>query len=104
MDDCLWACCVLLARGRCDGLIPCPEKSYGCVYFEFFCVVSQRSLRRADPSSRGVLWMIVFVSHVLLARGRWDGLIPPPEESYRVYVCVCVWVCSGATVTLFTYE
>jgi hypothetical protein len=27
-------------------------------------VVSQRSLRRADPSSGGVLWMTVFVSVV----------------------------------------
>ena len=29
MDDCLSGCCVLSARGRCDGLIPRPEESYG---------------------------------------------------------------------------
>ena len=24
-------CCVLSGRGLCDGLIPCTEKSYGCL-------------------------------------------------------------------------
>ena len=24
-------CCVLSGRGRCDGLITCPEESYGCL-------------------------------------------------------------------------
>ena len=23
-------CCVLSGRGLCNGLIPCPEESYGC--------------------------------------------------------------------------
>ena len=24
-------CCVLSGKGLCDGLIPCPEESYGCL-------------------------------------------------------------------------
>ena len=30
MDVC-YECCVLSGRDLCDGLIPCPEESYGCL-------------------------------------------------------------------------
>jgi len=53
-------CCVLSGIGLCDGLIPCPEESYGCL------------------SSR------------VLCRGLCDELISRPEESYRLwFVVVC---------------
>jgi len=66
-------CCVLSGRGPCDGLIPCPEDSYGC---------------------------LSVVSVVCCAgRGLCDGLIPCPEESYGCLsvvsvVCFQVEVCA----------
>jgi len=47
------------------------------------CVVRQRSLRRADHSSRGVLWMYVCCEcFVLSGRSLSDELITRQEESY----------------------
>jgi len=47
---------------------------------------------------------------VLSGRGLCDGQIPHKEEPYlerqreRACVCVCHWVCSGATITLYAYS
>jgi hypothetical protein len=48
-------------------------------------------------------WMPVSCEcSVLSDRGLCDGLIPRPEESYRVCVWACHWEWSGARVTLYT--
>ena len=49
-------CCVLPGSGLCDGLIPCPEESYGCVCCGCY---------------------------ILVGSGLCVGLIPCPEESYE---------------------
>ena len=39
-------------------------------------------------------WMSVsFECGVSSGTGLCEGPIPRPEESYRVYICVCVWMC-----------
>jgi len=78
---------VLLGRGLLDGLFPCSEESYKCLsdlrvvccqlhvcatgrflvqrsrmdvcLLGNLCVVRYRSVRRADPFYRGVVWMCV---------------------------------------------
>jgi len=70
MDVCLFECCVW---GLCDKPIPRPEESYllVCVSHKSFARVT--SLRQADPSSRGVLQVVVhvfvFVCHWSVATG-----------------------------------
>jgi len=58
-------------------------------------------VRRADHSSRGVLWMSVSCECcVLSGRGLCDGLITRPEESYgcvSVVSVVCYQVKVSAT-------
>ena len=58
-------------------------------------------MRRADHSSRGVLWMSVSCECcVLSGRGLCDGLITRPEESYgcvSVVSVVCYQVKVSAT-------
>ena len=41
---------------------------------------------------------------VLSGTGLYDRPNPRPEESYRVCECVCNWVWSSATVTLYPYS
>jgi len=54
------------------------------------CVIRLTSLRRADHSSRGVLWKSVCCECcVLSGRGLCDGLITRPEETYRLGVSEC---------------
>ena len=62
--SCEW--CVLSGRGLCDGLIPLPEESYGCLSCEC-CVLS--------------------------GRGLCDRLITRPEESYGCLSDVSVVCC-----------
>ena len=51
-------------------------------------------MRRADPLSRGVLWISVCCEcSVLSRRGLCDGLIPCPEESYGRLSVVNVVCC-----------
>jgi len=58
------------------------------------CVVTYRSVRRADFLYRGVLWMSVcFEFCVLSGRGRCDGLIICTEESYGCLSVVSVVCC-----------
>jgi hypothetical protein len=71
-----------------------------------------RGLRRGSAAARflglGVqipqgAWMSISCKCCVLSdRGLCVGLIPSPEESYRVCVCVCHWVWSGTTATLCT--
>jgi hypothetical protein len=51
--------------------------------------------------SRRVHECLSVVNIVYVGRGLWDGPTPRPGESYRV-VCVCYWVWSSATLTLYT--
>jgi len=51
-------------------------------------------VRRADPLSRGVLWMSVCCEYcVLSGRGLCEGLITRPEESYGCLSVVSVVCC-----------
>jgi len=60
-------CCVLSGIGLCDGLITCPEESYGCLCCDC-CVLSGRVL--------------------------CDGLITRPEESWSpMDVCLLCVLC-----------
>jgi len=84
-------CCLLSGRGLCDGLITRPEDSYVQQSLRVLCVVRYRSLRRADHSSRGVLWMSVCCECcVSSGRGLCDGLITRPEEFYGCLSVVSV--------------
>ena len=81
-------CCVLSGRGLCDGLIPCPEETYGCLSVVSVVCCQVEASARADPLSRGILWMPVCRECcVLSGRGLCDGLISCPEQSY---VCLSV--------------
>jgi len=120
---------VFSGRGLCDGLITRPEESYGCLsvvgvlcfqvevsatgrqlvqrspmdvcLLWVFGVFRKRSLRRADHSSRGVLWMSVCGEcSIFSGRVLCDGLITRPEESYgclSVVSVVCFQVEVSAT-------
>jgi hypothetical protein len=54
-----------VVRDLYDGPIPLPEESYRLLSLRVLCLVRYRSLRRADPSSRGALWMSVCLLWVL---------------------------------------
>jgi hypothetical protein len=83
-------CCVLSGTGLCNRPIPRLEEFYRCLSV----VCCQRSLRRADPSSRGVLLMTVSCKCcVLSSRGLCDGPILFPEESYGCLSLVSVVCC-----------
>ena len=55
-------------------------------------------------SHRGNGCLVCCECFVLSGRGLCNGPIPPPEEVYRVCVCVCHWVWSHAVVPLYTYN
>ena len=84
-------CCVMSGGGlrRADPL------SRGFLWMSVSCeccVMSGGGLRRADPLSRGVLWMFVLsvCVCVLSGRGLCDRLIPCPEDSYGCLSLVSV--------------
>jgi len=76
-------CCVLSGGGLCNGLIPCLEESYRFLPLVSVVYCQVEVSARADPLSRGVLWMSASCECcVLSGRGLCNGLIPCPEESY----------------------
>jgi len=85
--------CVLSGRGLCDGLIPCPEESYGCLSLVSVvcCQVEVSAMGRSlvQRSPMGVCCECC----VLSGRGLCDGLIPCPEESYGCLSVVSVVCC-----------
>ena len=78
--------------GRCPAEIVGSNPTGGT---DVYLLYSQRSLRRADHSSSGVLWISVSCECcVLSGKGLCDRLITRPEESYRLW---CVVVCDLET-------
>ena len=49
--------------------------------------------------------MCIYCEYCVSGRGLYDGLTFRPEMPYEcVFVCVCHWVWSDATITLYTYS
>ena len=88
-------CWVLSGRGLWDGQMHIQRNRMDVCLLWFLCVVRWRSVRRADPLYREVVWMSVcFKCCVLSGRGLCDGLITRPEESYLLW---CVILCDLET-------
>jgi len=81
-------CCVLSGRGLFDGLIPCTQKSYGCLSALSAGCCQVEVCETGKCIYRGIVWMSVCCDFcVLSGGGLCDGLIPCTGKSYG---CLCV--------------